>query len=93
MLEKAKERLEGFDVRLEQADARDLPYEDASFEVIASCFGVIFPPEREQVAAELGRVCRPGGRMGITAWLPDEDDERGVVAVHRQRADADRRLG
>jgi SAM-dependent methyltransferase len=73
MLEKANGRLEGFDVRLEQADARDLPYEDASFDVIASCFGVIFPPEREHVAAELGRVCRPRGRIGITAWLPDEE--------------------
>ena len=72
MLEKAKRVLEGLDVRLDQADARDLPYDDASFDVVASCFGVIFPPEREQVAAELARVCRAGGRLGITAWLPDE---------------------
>ena len=73
MLEKAKQRLEGLSVRLDQADARELPYEDASFDVVASCFGVIFPPEREQVAAELGRICKPGGRLGITAWLPDEE--------------------
>ncbi len=73
MLEKARRRLKGIDIRLDRADARDLPYERASFDVVASCFGVIFPPEREQVAAELGRVCRPAGRLGITAWLPDDE--------------------
>ncbi|MGZ8783083.1 MAG: class I SAM-dependent methyltransferase [Gaiellaceae bacterium] len=73
MLEKAEGRLDGLDVRLDEADAREVPYGDASFDVVASCFGVIFPPERERVAGELGRVCRPGGRLGITGWLPDEE--------------------
>ncbi len=73
MLEKARDRLDGLDVRIERADAQELPYADASFDVVASCFGVIFPPDRDRVAAELARVCRPAGRLGLTAWLPDKE--------------------
>jgi SAM-dependent methyltransferase len=73
MLEKARVELEGLDVRLDRADARSTPYRDASFDVVASCFGVIFAPDREAVAAELARVCRSGGRLGLTAWKPDEE--------------------
>lgn len=72
MLEKARATLAGYDVRLDLADAQELPYGDGEFDVVASCFGVIFAPDRARVAAELGRVCRPGGRLGLTAWLPDE---------------------
>jgi SAM-dependent methyltransferase len=73
MLEKARAEVEGLGVRLDRADARETPYEDASFDVVSSCFGVIFPPERERVAGELGRVCRPGGRLGLTAWRPNAE--------------------
>lgn len=71
MLDKARAALAGLDVRLDLADAQAQPYEDREFDVVASCFGVIFAPDREQVAHELARVCRPGGRLGLTAWLPD----------------------
>ena len=73
MLEKARAELDGLDVQLDLADAQNLPYADAEFDVVASCFGVIFAPDRERVARELARVCRPGGRLGLTAWLPDEE--------------------
>jgi SAM-dependent methyltransferase len=53
------------------ADAEDLPYADASFDVVSSAVGVIFAPDHEAVASELKRVCRPGGRIGITAWRGD----------------------
>jgi SAM-dependent methyltransferase len=56
-------------IRFDLGDARALPYEDASFDIVASNFGVIFAPDQEVVAAELTRVTRPGGRLGLTAWL------------------------
>jgi len=59
---------QGLDLTLEVADCQDLPYDDASFDVVSSSVGVIFAPDHERVAAELARVCRPGGRFGITAW-------------------------
>ena len=62
---------EGLDVRLDVGDAQRLPYEDASFDVVSSCFGVIFAPDPEAAAGELGRVCRPGGRLGLTSWKPN----------------------
>ena len=73
MIEKAAATLDGLDVRLDVADAQAMPYPDASFDVVVSCFGVIFAPERERVADELARVCCPGGRLGLTAWLPDTE--------------------
>jgi SAM-dependent methyltransferase len=51
------------------ADAERLPYADGSFDVVASTFGVIFAPDPATAAAELARVCKPGGRLGLAAWL------------------------
>jgi len=62
---------EGLAVRLDAGDAERLPYEDAGFDVVSSCFGVIFAPDPEAAAGELGRVCRPGGRLGLTSWMPN----------------------
>lgn len=50
----------------ERADAQDLPYEDASFNGVASAFGVIFAADRERAAAELARVSAPGAKLGLT---------------------------
>jgi SAM-dependent methyltransferase len=50
-----------------------MPYEDASFDVVASCFGAIFAPDDRAVAHELARVCRRGGRLGLTAWRADSE--------------------
>lgn len=61
----------GLDVTLEVGDCQALHYPDASFDVVSSSVGVIFAPDHERVAAELARVCKPGGRMGITAWRRD----------------------
>jgi SAM-dependent methyltransferase len=62
---------EGLEIRFELGDAERLPYEDASFDVLSSSFGAIFAPDHAAVARELARVCRPGGRIGLTAWDPD----------------------
>ena len=62
---------QGLDLTLEVADCQNLHYSDASFDVVSSSVGVIFAPDHERVAAELARVCRPGGRVGLTAWRRD----------------------
>ncbi|MEI2764435.1 MAG: class I SAM-dependent methyltransferase [Dermatophilaceae bacterium] len=53
-----------------RADAEDLPFLDADFDVALSCIGVMFAPFHQRGAAELLRVCRPGGRVGLLAWTP-----------------------
>ena len=73
LVEAAQRRAQehGLDLTLEVADCQDLHYPDASFDVVSSSVGVIFAPDHERVAAELARVCRPGGRIGLTAWRRD----------------------
>jgi SAM-dependent methyltransferase len=62
---------EGLDIQYDVGDAEAMPYEDVSFEVISSACGVMFAPDHAAVAAELARVCRPGGRIGLACWTPD----------------------
>ena len=61
---------EGLDITFEVADAEELPYGNADFDVVSSSFGAIFAPDHEAVAHELARVTKPGGRIGLTAWDP-----------------------
>jgi ubiquinone/menaquinone biosynthesis C-methylase UbiE len=61
----------GVDVRWIEGDAEELPFEDDSFDLITSAFGVIFAPRHEQAAGELARVARPGARVALTAWTPE----------------------
>jgi SAM-dependent methyltransferase len=74
MLERARTQAAagGLEVRWDLGDAQALPYGDAEFDVVSSCFGVIFAPDHEAVAGELARVTRPGGRLGLANWLPNE---------------------
>jgi ubiquinone/menaquinone biosynthesis C-methylase UbiE len=69
----AKERAEAerLEITFEVGDAEDLPYPDASFDVVLSTFGVMFAPDQEKAADELLRVCRPGGKIGLANWTPD----------------------
>lgn len=69
----ARERAdaEGLCVRFDHGDAEALPYPDGSFDVVASIFGAMFAPRPERVAAELMRVCRPGGRILMGNWTRD----------------------
>src|SRR6185369_8994251 len=53
------------------ADAENLPFEDGIFDAVLSIFGVMFTPNPERAAAELRRVSRPGGRIGLANWAPD----------------------
>ena len=67
---KARAKAEGLDVDFRVADAQALPFDDESFDVVLSSIGVMFAPRQEQAAAELLRVCRPGGKIGLTCWTP-----------------------
>jgi len=61
---------EGLAVRFEEGDAESLPYSDSQFDVVVSLIGAMFAPRPELVAAELTRVCRPGGRIAMANWTP-----------------------
>src|SRR5690349_22293328 len=67
-----RKRAEAAGVELEwvEADAEDLPFEDASFDAAVSTFGIMFAPRQSVAAAELARVVKPGGRIALCSWLP-----------------------
>ncbi len=68
---RARAQTEGLDARFDEGDAEMLPYEDASFDLVASLFGAMFAPRAERVAAELVRVCRPEGQVVMGNWTPE----------------------
>ena len=72
LLEAAARRaqVEGLDLETREADAQSLPFDDGAFDVVLSTFGVMFAADQSRAASELLRVCRPGGRIGLTAWTP-----------------------
>lgn len=57
-------------IAFQEADAEALPFDDASFDVVISTFGVMFTPDQDKAAAEMQRVCRPGGKIGLANWTP-----------------------
>lgn len=73
LLEKsaARAKAEGLVVTYQVADAENLPFPDASFDVVLSTFGVMFTPEHARSAREMMRVVRPGGRIGLANWTPE----------------------
>jgi ubiquinone/menaquinone biosynthesis C-methylase UbiE len=73
LLDRGRRRAEadGFSVAFRSADAEDLPFPDENFDAVVSTFGVMFSPDQSRAAAELARVCRRGGRIGLANWTPD----------------------
>ncbi|MEU7102732.1 methyltransferase domain-containing protein [Streptomyces longwoodensis] len=61
----------GARVRWQEADAEALPFDDATFDTVLSCVGVMFAPHHQRAADELLRVCRPGGTVGLLSWTPE----------------------
>lgn len=55
----------------EDADVEALPFADHSFDAVASAFGTTFATNQDRAAAELLRVCKHGGKIGLTSWTPD----------------------
>ena len=73
LLERGRERAaaERLKVQFREADAEALPFPDESFDAAMSTYGVMFTPNQEQAAAELLRVCRRGGKIGLANWTPE----------------------
>jgi ubiquinone/menaquinone biosynthesis C-methylase UbiE len=73
LLERARERAaaERLPIDSREADAEALPFPDGSFDVVVSTFGVMFTPDQDRAAAELVRVCRHGGKIGLANWTPE----------------------
>jgi len=73
LLERGAERAgaERLAIVFQTADAEALPFADGSFDLVLSTFGVMFTPDHVRAAAEMLRVCRPGGRIGLANWTPE----------------------
>lgn len=72
LIEAAKVRAEklGLSIKFEQGDAEAMPYEDSSFDLVMTMFGAMFAPRPDVTAAELVRVCKPGGTIAMANWTP-----------------------
>jgi len=73
LLERGRERAkaERLPIAFQEGDAEALAFEDESFDVVLSTFGVMFTPNQELAASELMRVCRKGGKIGMANWTPE----------------------
>src|SRR3984957_16557525 len=68
---RARASAEGLIIQFKEADAEALPFSDGIFDAVVSTFGVMFTPNQNQAAAELLRVCKSGGKIGLANWTPD----------------------
>ena len=59
---------DGFEIDFQEGNAMALSFADASFDLVLSTFGAIFAPDPHKTAAEMARVCRVGGKIGMTSW-------------------------
>jgi SAM-dependent methyltransferase len=86
LLDRARRRAdaEGLEVTFQEGDAEALPFPDATFDAVLSTCGAMFAPDQEQTAAELLRVCRPGGRIGMVNWTQDSYVAELFRAIGRQ---------
>ncbi|MBM2622981.1 class I SAM-dependent methyltransferase [Actinoplanes sp. LDG1-06] len=73
LLARARERADAERLPLETgvADAENLPYADGRYDAVISVVGAMFAPDQERTAAEMARVCRPGGTIAMANWTPD----------------------
>ena len=73
LLDRARERAEAerLPISFAEADAEALPFQSETFDVVVSTFGVMFAPNQVVAAAEMLRVCKPGGKIGLANWTPD----------------------
>lgn len=74
LLQRGRERAQAerlSHIEFREADAEALPFDDAAFDAVVSTFGCMFAPNPQRVAAELLRVCRSGGTIGLANWTPE----------------------
>lgn len=89
-IERARTRAkdEGLDIRFDVGDAQSLPYPEAAFDVVVSTFGVIFATDQRRATRELARVCKVGGRLGLTL-MPSDSRSAESVSILREFGDSD----
>ncbi len=68
---RARASAEGLSIEFKEADAEALPFANDAFDAVVSTFGVMFTPNQDQAAAELLRVCKSGGQIGLANWTPN----------------------
>jgi len=68
---KLRAEADGMKIEFREADAEALSFANDSFDVVMSTFGVMFTPNQERAAAELTRVCKRGGKIGLANWTPE----------------------
>jgi ubiquinone/menaquinone biosynthesis C-methylase UbiE len=68
---RARAAADGLTVEFREADAEALPFDNNSFDAVVSTFGVMFTPNQDKAAAEMARVCRRGGKIGLANWTPE----------------------
>ena len=68
---RARATADGLTIEFKEADAEALPFADGAFDAVVSTFGVMFTPNHDQAAAELMRVCKSGGKIGLANWTPE----------------------
>ena len=68
---RARASAEGLSIEFKEADAEALSFGVGAFDAVLSTFGVMFTPNQDKAAAELLRVCKSGGQIGLTNWTPD----------------------
>ncbi len=87
LLERGKDAAAEAGVEIEwiEGDAQDLPFEDASFDVVTSVFGCMFVPDQRAEAVEMARVLKPGGRMAVAAWTPEGNVGKMFITAFKHR--------
>lgn len=68
---RVRAKAEHLDVEFVEGDAENLPFPNGSFDAVISIYGAMFAPDHRKVAAELARVCRPEGVIGLASWTPN----------------------
>jgi ubiquinone/menaquinone biosynthesis C-methylase UbiE len=88
-LDAGRRQANGAPIEWVEADAQALPFADGEFDAVISCIGAMFAPDQRATAAELARVCRPGGTIGMANWTPEGmvGDFFGVFACYAPPAD------
>lgn len=80
---RARAAAAGLDVRWVEADMTAIPEPDAVYDRVLSAFGAMFASDPYAMAAELVRVCAPGGLVGVLAWTPESPFGRQADIVFR----------
>lgn len=67
---RARARADGLNITYTEGDAEAMPYDDASFDLVVSMYGVMFTPQPGKIVEELRRVTRPRGMIALANWTP-----------------------